>query len=310
MVLEITAKMFWRSTRLKPNIIHCHDTPVLPLGVILKWITGAKIIYDAHELESERNGLSRIAGKITLFVEKRSWRFIDRLIVVSPSILSWYNSNIGFKKSAVVLNSPLISHWENSREKNVYLREKFSIPEGALIFIYNGIFTSGRGIDLITNVFRCKDIQSHVVFLGYGDMKEDLLRLSKKHSKVHVHDAVAHQDVVQINQSADVGLALIEHVSLSDYFCLPNKLFEYAFAGIPVLTSKFPDMAEIVREHNLGECSDVNYESIYQCIKKIETEKSTRKADFKDLYALSWQAQAGKLNSLYSELTDEIGEIA
>ena len=58
-VLEITVKMFRRAKKLNPQIIHCHDTPVLPLGLALKFATGAKIIYDAHELESERNGLSK-----------------------------------------------------------------------------------------------------------------------------------------------------------------------------------------------------------------------------------------------------------
>ena len=50
-LVELTFKMAYKSVRLKPNIIHCNDTLVLPLGVIVKIFTGAKLIYDAHELE-------------------------------------------------------------------------------------------------------------------------------------------------------------------------------------------------------------------------------------------------------------------
>ncbi len=306
-VFEITLKMFWKSVKLEPKIIHCHDTPVLPLGVILKCFTGAKIIYDAHELESERNGLSRLAGRITLFVEKRSWRFIDRLVVVSPSILSWYHENIGKKNSVIVLNSPTMPQQQNNNKKR-YLRTKFSIPEDAVIFIYNGVFTRGRGLELVARVFQQHNIRSHIVFLGFGDMKEELLGWSKVHEKIHVHDAVAHEDVVAINQSANVGVALIENVSLSDYFCLPNKLFEYAFAGIHVLASNFPDIAAVVKKHNLGECSDLDYESIFSAVSKFERKGVLIGPDIKDIDILSWEAQDEKLNKMYAELSDEIGE--
>ncbi len=304
-VLEITFKMFRRAKKLNPRIIHCHDTPVLPLGLALKFATGARIIYDAHELESERNGLSKLAGKITLFVERKSWRYIDRLIVVSPSIQSWYNKKVGFKKSEIVLNAPVIDLQDNNEE---YLRDMFSISKDSLIFIYNGIFTQGRGIELIIKVFRNTDIQSHIVFLGDGEMKGELLRVAKEHDNVHVHDSVPHESVVPITRSANVGLALVENISLSDYYCLPNKLFEYAFSGIHVLASNFPDISETVKKHNLGECCDVDFESLYNCVLKFEHEKPIRKPESSNLYALSWDAQKVTLNKLYSELIDEIEE--
>lgn len=75
-LLELTSKMLFKAIKLKPQIIHCNDTLVLPLGVILKIFTGSKLIYDAHELESNRNGLSKTLGKMTLFVEKLLWKFI------------------------------------------------------------------------------------------------------------------------------------------------------------------------------------------------------------------------------------------
>ena len=305
-VLEIIFKMFWMSIKFKPNIIHCHDTPVLPLGLILKALTGAKIIYDAHELESDRNGLSAIGGKLTFFVEQKAWRFIDRLVVVSPSILSWYEQNIGYKKSAVVFNSPLILSKKNNLGKS-YLKTKFAIPEEATVFIYNGVFTSGRGLELVSKVFQQQSIRSHIVFLGFGEKEEELIGLSKVYANIHVHDAVAHDEVIAINQSADVGLALVENASLSDFLCLPNKLFEYAFAGVYVLTSNFPEMSAMVKSYNLGECSDVDFQSIYDCVHRIEQDKPFRMLDVRDLSALSWDAQKAKLDELYSELIYELG---
>src|SRR5690606_1916027 len=61
-LFELVAKMLLRAVRERPDVIHCHDTLVLPLGCIVKLLTGAKLVYDAHELESDRNGLSRLQG--------------------------------------------------------------------------------------------------------------------------------------------------------------------------------------------------------------------------------------------------------
>lgn len=126
-LFELSAKMLFRSLRPKSKIVHCHDTLVLPLGVILKMITGAKLIYDAHELESDRNGTTVIQSRLTLFVERVLWRFIDGLIVVSPSIEKWYHENIGPKRSVVILNSPTFRADHSMRSD--YLRQTFSIPD-------------------------------------------------------------------------------------------------------------------------------------------------------------------------------------
>jgi len=52
--------------------------------------------------------------------------------------------------------------------------------------------------------------------------------------------------------SADVGLCLIENLGYSYYLSLPNKLFQYIMAGVPVLASDFPEIGRIVRETGVG----------------------------------------------------------
>ena len=303
-LIELTSKMFFKSMKLKPKIIHCNDTLVLPLGVMVKAFTGAKLIYDAHELESDRNGLTKTLGKLTLFVEKVLWRYIDALIVVSPSIEKWYIDNIGGKYSEVILNSPVLKD-DELVNANSYLREHFSIPKESKIFLYVGGLVHGRGIELLTEVFKSSDIKSSLVFLGYGVLSDELKKISNNTSNIYVHDAVAHEQVVSIAKSADVGLCLIQNVSLSDYYCLPNKLFEYCFAEIPVLASNFPDILETVEKYNLGKCCELNTQSIYESIREFERMEELPKINADDLYELSWEAQEEKLIKLYDGVIDE-----
>ena len=303
-LVELTFKMFLKAKKLKPNVIHCHDTLVLPLGGILKLVTGAKLIYDAHELESDRSGLTRILGQLTLFVEKFLWRYVDVLIVVSPSIDTWYKENIGEKYSEIILNSPMLEKI-GSVNNNFYLREHFSISKDSRIFLYIGILGYGRGIDLITEAFKNSDLKSSLVFLGYGELSEELKSLAEEYPNIYVHDAVPHEKVVTVAKSADVGLCLIQNVSLSDYYCLPNKLFEYCFAEIPVLASDFPDISETVEKYKLGKCTALESDSIYNAIKEFEDMEELPSINAQDLYSLSWASQEEKLIKLYDSVVDK-----
>lgn len=294
-LVELLFKMIPPALRLKPDVVHCHDTLVLPIGVIVKFFSGARLVYDAHELESDRNGLSKLQGRLTLLVERFSWRFIDGLIVVSPSIKQWYIENIGPKPSAIVLNSPSFDEADIADEN--YLRKKFNIPDYSLIFIYIGILGRGRGLEMVMQAFTNIKINSHVVFLGYGELSNSIKKMVDSNKNFHLHKAVPHSQVVPIARSADFGLCLVENVSLSDYLCLPNKLFEYCFAGLPVLASNFPDINKIVYEYGVGECCDLDVDSIITAVKKIEN--GSTNFEFKNLYPLTWQKQELNLIGLY-----------
>jgi glycosyltransferase involved in cell wall biosynthesis len=297
---EFYIRLIWKGLLFRPKIIHCHDTIVLPVGVILSLLFNSKLIYDAHELESQKSGQSKVLSKITLFIEKVSWRFIDLLITVSPSIIDWYQKNLGKKESLLILNSPQLILENYNTESNNYLREKFNIPENCKVFIYLGILGKGRGIDLYLNAFQSKEINSHIVFIGFGEDVKKIQDCSLNSKKIHYHPAVKHDEVVKIARSADVGLAMIEEVTLSYYFCLPNKLFEYAFSGLFILASDFPDMKKVIQDFDLGMCTPVDYEAFKKRV--IEIEALDIKPSTKDLYTLSWQFQAEKLLKHYENI--------
>ena len=143
---------------------------------------------------------------------------------------------------------------------------------------------------------------AHVVFVGYGEMKAQLVEAAVRERNIHVHDPVPHELLVSLVRHADIGLCLIEAVSLSDYYCLPNKLFEYSFAGLPILASNFPEMARVVEEFHLGRCSDLDGDSIRVAIKSIE--RSPPAATDRDLTPLSWEAQERKLVRAYLDLLE------
>mgnify|MGYP006429496929 CR=1 FL=1 len=298
-VVELTIKMVFFAFRISPQVIHCHDVVTLPLGFVVKLFTRAKLVYDAHELESDKNGITPILSKITFWVEQMLFPSVDVFITVSPSIASWYEKNFDIKATSIILNSPYLDAGPRigDSDRN-YLRKRFSIPEKERIFIYVGIFGQGRGIEQVLQAFaNIPDI--HLVLLGYGALTEYIIEEASVAKNIHYHKAIPHEEVVRVVASADIGLCLIENISLSDYYCLPNKLFEYAFAGIPVVASNFPDISMLVQSHGLGICCSPDLDSIRNAVLAVQ---HYDRVDPTSLRELSWEHQEDKLRQLYDKL--------
>ena len=297
---EVFFRFIPRAIRFKPQIIHCSDYLFLPLAVLLKLLTGSKLIYDAHELESQTNSISKMQSTYVLYLEKILWPFIDFTFYVSEAIKDWYETNVGEKKSEVILNSPVMPAKVGNSN---YFRSYFQISEEIKIFIYLGMLSRGRGINMAIDVFKELENSVAIIFMGHGEKEQEVKEFSKTLSNVFIHPPVPHEKVVEITSSADYGYCMLENASLSDYFCLPNKLFEYAFSGIPVLASNFPDISKVVKQYNLGVVSNSDKVSIQTGISRLTSEGRYNFLN-KDITPLSWQHQCEKLKRVFNELQE------
>lgn len=302
-LIEFTFKAVVAGRRIKPNIVHCHDTFALPAGWILKRSLGCQLVYDAHELESDKNAQNAILSRATLLIEKTCWKQVDLLISVSDSIIEWYMHNLGPKPNVLVLNSPAIAVESDphvsERARERYFHEKYGIPAGDLVFVYLGLFSPGRGIEICLDAFAGGPTDVHVVFIGFGSLEKTITDYSRRHANIHFHDTVPHDQVVSLVRSADYGLCLVENASLSDYYCLPNKLFEYCFARVPVLASGFPEIRRVVEQYSLGACCDPDPRSVRAALNQLTKHRAERVTS--DITALSWEAQAARLTVAYQD---------
>ena len=303
MYLEIYGRMFFRSSLFSPQLIHANDWHVLPLAVVIKKLNGTKILYDAHELESEANGVSREMSRLIRIIERRCWKHVDTFVTVSPSIASWYEREYGFKHTILVLNSPEIDNSGQIKWQKNYFREKFGIDADSTIFLYMGALEHGRGIEILLNIFGEIDKKASLVFMGDGSLKKMILSSSMIGKNVFLHDPVAHDQITNVASSADIGLCLIENVSLSDYFCLPNKFFDYIFSNLPLVASNFPDMKAMIERYSLGyyvENSEKEIRNIVFFL--LEKDRKMLPKNTQAYHELGWETQAGHLRRAYSDL--------
>ena len=290
-MLELTFFIIIKGSKIKPDIIHAHDTLVLPAATLLSIFCKSKLIYDAHELESKRNGQNILMSYGSLLIEKICWKRINKFITVSDSILNWYFKKFSTKDFEIILNSPI----NQKLKKTDYLRDKFLIKKNSNVFIYIGYLSKGRGINHILDAFSQTDDSNHIVFLGEGELEEQIKTYSNLNTNIHHHTSVKYDNVIKIASSANVGICLIENTCLSYYFALPNKLFEYIFSGLKVIGSDFPEIKKVITKCNAGITCKSNVISLLEAINKIDLKQETV-----NLESLSWKYQEKKLLNLYT----------
>ncbi|WP_167386674.1 glycosyltransferase family 4 protein [Aeromonas cavernicola] len=241
----------------KSDILHCNDLNGLFVGVICKCTRPAiKLIYDSHEFAiNDIPNQSAWSIKFKKFLEGILINFACRVINVSDSIANEYSHIYNIPKPYLVMNCPL---YHEQSKRNLF-REYFGIRSDQTIFLYQGGLTQGRGIELLLEAF--SDIESDknvLVCMGYGPLTNLIKDSSRLQSTIFYHPAVSHEVLLNYTSSADYGVSFIEDSCLSYRFCLPNKIFEYLMAGLPVLTSNLFEMKRLVENEGVGIVAEDN----------------------------------------------------
>jgi len=305
--LEWYRKVFLHLKKEDITVVQCHSVYDLPIGVLLKKRKKCKLVYDAHELETERNGVYGISKYVLKIIEKIFIKYTDEVLVVSDSILKWYKSHYPNISCHLVRNLPLKEEIPKNKFKESYFHEKYSLKNDSIIYIYLGTFIPNRGIDIILNTFAKSNEQNHIIFIGYGSLENKIIEYTEKYQNIHFHSPVSSIDIIPLAQQADIGISLIENCCLSYYYCLPNKLFEYANAHIPVIASNFPDMSNLIKEHNLGWTTEPNAIAFNKVINKLDRNIiNEKKKALSEITLESWEEEGKKYINLYKTLLKRV----
>jgi len=289
------------------NILHCHDLNTMPIAFIVKKLynKSIKIVYDAHEYETEMNHLSKRSRKLMYFFEKRLIKLADKVITVSDSIADEYVKLYPFiEKPSLVLNCP--PYRKSTDKKHNIFRERFKIQDSAIIFLYQGSLSKGRGLELILEAFQTIPNKRYtLVIMGYGELEEYTNNIANQNTNIFFHEAVSPSVLLNYTSSADIGLSIIQNTCLSYYYCLPNKMFEYIMAEIPLMVSNLPEMSKVVSQHGIGLILDADStEGIHQAIEKTSVlnfdQLSKNLRTTKSIF--SWENQEKELLKVYKSL--------
>jgi glycosyltransferase involved in cell wall biosynthesis len=267
----------------------------------------AILIYDTHEYETEVQGLKGLRKRLAKILERLGIKFCDRVIVVSDAIANEYVRLYDIPKPALVLNTP---PYQEIKKRNLF-RKKFGIAKERPIFLYQGGLGKGRGIETLLDTFERLHEEKErgqapvIVFMGYGPLEDQVKKAAQAHENIFFHPAVSPDVLLDYTSSADFGISLIEDVCLSYRYSLPNKMFEYLMADLPVIVSNLPEMRRIVEEYEVGVVAERNNpEGLKSAVE--EAMRLDREALIKRIRRVkrvyNWEAQERVLLKIYEDM--------
>lgn len=299
----------WKIVKKEPgDIYHCHDLDTLPLGYMAKRRHGGRLVYDAHELTTELAYISRLERVGWWVLERFLIRRADEVIATGTYRADYLAKKYKIAVPTVVLNCPpLIGVGTPNRA----LRDKLGLVDDKVpVILYQGGFIVGRGLDKLVLAIAYLE-RGVLVLMGWGPLEAELRILVKEKSlEEHVYftEPVAPDRVVYYCMSASVGVVMVLHTSLNNYYATPNKLYEYIHAGLPVVSSDFPALREIVEGYELGCTFDPEApESIAAAINRVLADEqrydTMRKNALEAARIFNWETESRKLLEIYRRLS-------
>lgn len=236
----------------KYDIIFAEDLYCLPVCVIIGKIKKAKVIYDCREL------FGFLAGLKNKKLLQKFWSTIERLFINKADLIlttgemdsEFIRKQYNIQNDLVVRNLP--QHKKSQSPVNYY--SLLGIDKSKKILLYQGVVLHGRGLKMIFEFLQTSD-DFILVVLGGGEMLDYYKQLSEQMSlqkKVFFIGKIPQDKLIDYTAGAFIGLSLIENISLSYYYALPNKLFEYIMSEIPVIATNLPQMKKIIDEFKVG----------------------------------------------------------
>lgn len=299
-------KYLWCALREKPSFYHCHESWSFYLGVLLKFFSSSRIIYDVHEffpeIPFERH---KFLFKIFKFADRNLAKIADGIICADTEKANRYKS---YTKRVPI---EVIGHYS---PLDIFCYKKQKVGK-VVTGIYSGGISIDRGLEeMLYIVYRLKQMDKNFRLILNGsfvsnEVKQRYEQLVKEYEieeKVEYTGWILHEDVPKIMSRADIGFCL-RHPLERYIKAPPIKIFEYMASSLPVVASNFPFKKELVEGNGVGICVDpLNRAEILKVVLKfvsnpqfcLKTGKKGRRVVEK-MY--NWKVYEKKLLSFYKQ---------
>lgn len=248
--VRTTKRVYETAKQLDADIYHLHDPELLPWGRSLAR-SGKTVIYDAHE-DLPRQALTkpyvprliRPLAEVSLeFVENSIARRLAGIVSATPGIHDRFS--LVNESSVNVNNYPFADE--------LFPSESSVDRENQACFV--GAIKEIRGIRALINAFEL--VEGKLVIAGRFSSAglEEEMRQLPGWANVDYRGFLGREEVAELLAKSKAGIVTFlpapNHVA-----SLPNKMFEYMSAGLPVIASNFPNWKSIIEENDCGACVD------------------------------------------------------
>ncbi|WP_298879473.1 glycosyltransferase [uncultured Polaribacter sp.] len=294
---EYNFRLFFILLFSKKDILLSNDLDTLLPNYLVSKIQNKKVVYDSHELFPE------IPELVKKPFVKKIWSTLESFILpklknsytVCNSIATYYGKKYD-SKFQVIMNLPI--------KKNVIVSNFPFDKKGKKIILYQGAINLGRGLEMMINTMQFLD-NCILVIVGDGDIFEELtlkVKEKKLNGCIFFLGKLPPDELHKITPLANLGISVEEDLGLNYRFALPNKIFDYIQAEVPILVSDLPEMKRVVENFKVGEIIENREPNKLAnqinniLLKNFSNEVNYAKAE------LIWEKQEEKLLSIFNNL--------
>ena len=255
----------------KTDVLLANDLDSLPANFLASKIKNKPLVYDSHEY------FTQVPELINRPRIQKTWEWLEKKMVpkiplaytVCNSIARVYSKKYG-TDFRVVRNVPFSASQQPAQKTN----------NNPKIILYQGAVNVGRGLKQV--IMAMKNIEgAKLIIAGDGDIEHELEQLVQNENlqhKIEFTGRLSIEELTQLTPQADLGLSVEEDIELNYRFTLPNKLFDYIQAHVPVLVTNLPEMAAIVEQYRIGEITpSLETTVLTKKINKALLDENTRK---------------------------------
>jgi glycosyltransferase involved in cell wall biosynthesis len=311
-----TFQIYRKAKALRASAYHFHDPELLPAGLMLKLTTRAKVVYDVHEdyaasLKSAHYlpGFLRplLAGSVAL-LERIIYPRLDGIISATDEIGRKFNRH---SHAIIIKNYPDLAG---------FIERHAADDNKAFQVVYAGVMTPERGLAEVVRAVAIADRNGNIRLSLFGKFVpqgfEDTLRALPGSGMVEFRGHMPPEQVWHALADADAGVVCFRPGPNHDH-SMPNKLFEYMAAALPVVASDFPLWKEIIEGNQCGITVDPRFpEEIAAALRWLaDHSREAREMGLRGRKAVlekySWEKEGSRLVDFYrSELGCDPDEVS
>ncbi|GHV10634.1 hypothetical protein FACS1894162_5220 [Bacteroidia bacterium] len=288
---EYNFRLFLYLLQCNTDIYWSNDTDTLPANYLASKIRRKKLVFDAHEMFPEVPEVTnrKFVKGVWTKIEDRLFPHLQNSLTVCQSIADVYNQKYGINMQ-VVRNIPFAETQPVTQSPIVAKDRK--------VLLYQGAVNVGRGIEWIIDAMPyLPEFVFYVVgdgdILGELKVKVNQLQLGEQ---VIFTGRVPFELLPAYTAAADIGINLLENRGLNYYYSLPNRIFDYIRAHVPVLSVDFPEIRRIVSYYNTGTLVDhFEPEFLAQTIRQMAEQEKNEPFFERANAELTWEKEAENL---------------